>query len=195
MAIAAFWLLRRRHSELPPLYIVLILLGFSVVMALDGLNSYVGLLPFGQSLYTPSNTGRLLTGTLHGLMIGTVLYPIAVGTFFKTGRPIPVLKNLRELAMLVVAALGVGGLALTGWTPILYGLALVSTAGVLATLTLVNTVMVVVLARRENTAESGRDLLFPVLVGLALSVALIAAIDIVRYGLTGTLSGLPGLPQ
>jgi uncharacterized membrane protein len=195
VAVGAFWLFRRRHSELPPLRIVLILLGFSALMALDGLNSYVSLLPFGQPVYAPTNAGRLLTGTLHGLMIGTILYPIAVGTFFRTGRPEPVLRNLPELGALAVVALGLAALPLTGWAPILYALALVSTAGVLVALTLVNTVMVVILARRENTADSARDLLLPLLVGLAVSVALIAAIDIVRYGVTGTLSGLPGLPQ
>jgi uncharacterized membrane protein len=195
VALGAFWLLRRRNSSLPPLRIVLILLGFSAVMALDGLNSYVGLLPLGKSLYTPTNAGRLLTGTLHGLMIGTILYPIAVGTFFRASRPEPVLGNLRELGALVVVAVALAALALTGWAPVLYGLALVSTAGVLATLTLVNAIMVVILTQRENTAETARDLLLPLLIGLALSLALVATIDIVRYGLTGTLSGLPGLPQ
>jgi uncharacterized membrane protein len=195
IAVGSFWLVRRRHSELPPLRVVLVLLGFSAIMVLDGLNSYIGLLPFGQSVYAPTNTARLLTGTLHGLTIGTIAYPIAVGTFFRTGRPEPVLKNLPELSALVVAALGLAALSLTGWAPILYALALVSTAGVLVTLTLVNAVMVVILTGRENKAESGRDILLPLLVGVALSLALIATIDVVRYALTGTLNSLPGLPQ
>jgi uncharacterized membrane protein len=195
IALGSFWLRRRRHGGLPPLHIVLVLLGFSAIMALDGLNSYVGLLPFGRSVYAPSNAGRLLTGTLHGLMIGTILYPIAVGTFFSSDQPEPVLKNLPELGVLTATALAAAALALTGWAPVLYALALVGTAGVLTTLTLVNTVMVVVLTHRENAAESWRDLLLPLLVGLALSLVLIATIDVVRYGLTGTLSGLPGLPN
>ena len=195
VALSALWLGRRRHGELPPLRILLILLGFSAVMALDGLNSYVTLLPFGEPLYPPTNTGRLLTGTLHGLMIGTIVYPIAVATFFRDARPAPVITNLRQLGALSLAALALGALSLTGWAPILYALALVSTAGVVAVLTLVNTVMIVILIRRENTADSARDLLLPLLVGLALSLALIGTIDLVRYGLTGTLSGMPGLPH
>lgn len=195
VAVGTFWLLRRRHSELPPLRILLILLGFTAMMVLDGLNSYVGLLPFGKPVYTPSNAGRLLSGTLHGLMIGSAVYPIAVGTLFRTGRPEPVLKNLAELAGLVLIALGLAALALTGWAPVLYALGLISTVGVVAILTLINTTMVVIAVHHENQAESARDLILPVLMGLALSLALVGAIDIVRYGLTGTLGGLPGLPD
>lgn len=195
VALGALWLRRRRHSELPPLRILLILLSFTALMALDGLNSYVTLLPVGEPLYPPTNIGRLLTGTLHGLMIGTVLYPIAVATFFKTGRPEPVIANLRHLGALIVAALSLAALSLTGWAPTLYLLALISTTGVVAVLTLVNTVMVVILIRRENAAETGRDLLLPLLVGLAISLALIGTIDLLRYALTGTLSGMPGLPH
>jgi uncharacterized membrane protein len=195
IALGAFWLFRRRHTELPPLHLLLILLGFTVIMGLDGLNSYITLLPFGEPVYTPSNTGRLVTGTLHGLMIGTVVYPIAVGTFFRTSRSEPILGTLPELAGLVVAALALAALPLTGWAPVLYGLAVFSTLGVLVVLTLVNTVMVLILFRLENTADKLRDLLLPLLVGFALSLALIGTIDIVRYALTGTLSGFPGLPQ
>jgi uncharacterized membrane protein len=195
VAIGAFWLLRRRHSELPPLPILLVLLGFSAIMAVDGLNSYIGLMPVGESFYAPSNTGRLLTGTLHGLMIGTILYPVAVGTYFRTGRPEPVLGRWVELSGLVAVALVLAALALTGWAPVLHLLALISTAGVLVTLTLVHTVIVLILVRRENTADRWQDLLLPLLAGLALSLILIGTIDIVRYALTGTLSGLPGLPQ
>jgi hypothetical protein len=95
------------------------------------------------------------------------------------------------LALLALAAVG---LTLTGSPLVLYPLALLSSAGVLAMLTLVNTVLLLVLTRRENTAESWRDLVLPLLGGLALSVLLVGSVGIVRYALTGTMTSLPGLP-
>jgi len=195
LALGTFLLTRRRASELPPVPVLLTLLGFTALMGLDGLNSYLTLLPIQESFYRPSNALRLLSGTLNGLMMGSILYPVAMGTLWRNCRPEPVLRNFQELGALVLLALAAVGLALTGWPAILYPLALLSAAGVPVMLTLVNTIMLLILVRRENTAESWRDLILPFLVGLALSLVLIGAIGVVRYALTGTLTGLPGLPQ
>ena len=201
LAILLFLRTRPRSGSLPPLPLLLTLLGFSLTWALDGLNSYIdlsreiaGLLRV-RPVYPPQNWLRLLTGTLHGLMMASVIYPIAMGTFWRASYPTPVLKDFKELGRLVLLALVGVGLTLSGSPVILYPLALVSSAGILAMLTLVNSVMLLVLIRRENTAESWRDLAVPLLGGLALSLLLVATIGIVRYAFTGTMTSLPGLPQ
>ena len=201
LAILFFLRTRPRSGSLPPLPVLLTLLGFSLVWALDGLNSYidlsseiVGMLRI-RPVYPPQNWLRLLTGTLHGLMMASVIYPIAMGTFWRASYLTPVLKDFSELGRLVALALAGVGLTLSGSPIILYPLALVSSAGILAMLTLVNSVMLLVLIRRENTAESWRDLAVPLLGGLALSLLLVGVIGIVRYAFTGTMTSLPGLPQ
>jgi len=195
LAIGVFLLARPRASELPPLPALLTLLGFTALMGLDGLNSYLTLLPGREPFYQPHNALRLLTGTLNGLMMGSILYPVAMGTFWRDYRPERSLRNFKELGGLVLLASAAVGLALTGWPVVLYPLALLTSAGVLVMLTTVNTIMLLILARRENTAESWRDLILPLLIGLALSLLLVGAIDVARYALTGTLTGLPGLPR
>jgi len=197
LALGTFLIFRRKATELPPFPVLLTLVSFAALMAIDGLNSYINLFPGRQGLYQPHNTLRLLTGTLNGLMMGSILYPVAVGTFWRlTDRPpVRVLRSFRELGGLVLLALGAIGLASTGLPIILYPVALISSAGIVVVLTVVNAIMVLVLARRENTAESWRDLTPALLIGLAVSLALIGTVSVVRYALTGTLSGLPGLPS
>ena len=195
LALGVFFVFRRRSGEIPPIPILLILLGFTALMGIDGLNSYMTLLPFSHSVYEPHNWLRLLTGSLNGLMMGSILYPVVVGALWRDYEVQPVLRNVKELGLLVLAALAVDGLALTGWPAVLAPLALLSSAGVVVMLTLVNTVLVVTLFRREGQAQNWRDLVLPLLAGLALSVLLLGSISLVRYGLTGTLSGMPGLPQ
>lgn len=200
IAIGYFLKTRPRSGSLPPLYVLLVLLGFSLTWALDGLNSYVdlsqeiaGRLPI-QPVYQPQNWLRLLTGTLHGLMIASIMYPIAMGTIWSSSHPTSILQNVRELGLLVLIAFGAVVLGLTGIPAVSFILAVVSAAGVLTMLTLVNMVMLLVLFRRENLAEGWRDLILPALGGLAASLLLVGSIGILRYALTGTLTSLPGLP-
>jgi hypothetical protein len=168
---------------------------------MDGLNSYIdlsneisGFVPV-QPIYPPQNWLRLLTGTLHGLMMASVMYPIAMATFWKSSHPTPVLRNRRDLGRLVLLALGAFALSLTRAPVALHVLAVVSSAGVLTMLTLVNMVLLLVLFRRENLAETWHDLAVPAVAGLALSILLIGSIGILRYAVTGTMTSLPGLPQ
>jgi hypothetical protein len=50
-------------------------------------------------------------------------------------------------------------------------------------------VVVLIVLRRENRAESWRDLFFPLLAGLALGIIQIGLISLLRYALTGSWGG------
>ncbi len=176
-----------------PTHIIIILFGFTALWALDGLNSFVTDLTPLAGVYQPHNWLLLLTGTLNGLMMASMLYPIAMQTFWREHHPQRALRDFRDLGLLLLLGLAAVVLVLLNWYPILYLAALLSSAGVLVMLTLVNTIILLILTQRENRAESWRDMLLPLLGGLALSVALVGAIGLVRYALTGTLSSLPGL--
>ncbi len=193
LALGAYFLFRRQASELPPTHIIIILFGFTALWALDGLNSFVTDLTPLAGVYQPHNWLLLLTGTLNGLMMASMLYPIAMQTFWREHHPQRALRDFRDLGLLLLLGLAAVVLVLLNWYPILYLAALLSSAGVLVMLTLVNTIILLILTQRENRAESWRDMLLPLLGGLALSVALVGAIGLVRYALTGTLSSLPGL--
>ncbi|MBN1313980.1 MAG: DUF2085 domain-containing protein [Anaerolineales bacterium] len=196
VAIGFFIVKRRKNVDLPPIPILITLIGFTMLMGIDGLNSYITLLPVGSPIYQPNNTLRLITGTLHGLMMGSILYPVAMGTFWRDYQNSkPAIRNFKELGMMVLVALLIIALVQTKWTIILQIVALVSTAGVVVMLTLVNTVLFIIISKRENQANRMSDLYLPFLIGLALSLALIGGIDIFRYALTGTMQSLPGLVE
>lgn len=186
-------ILRRRGADFPPPAIIVLLVGFIALMGVDGLNSYVGLMRGTPLFYEPRNELRLVTGALNGLALGALLWPMVNFSLWRRPRPERTIRNGWDLGVLLLLEAGMVALVLTGWPPLLYPLALACALGVLTLLTLTMTVLVVVIAGRENCYERWRDALTPLLVGLTLALLLVGLIDLFRYGLTGTITGFPGL--
>ncbi|MDY7077187.1 MAG: DUF2085 domain-containing protein [Chloroflexota bacterium] len=183
---------RHRSAEFPPTAIVAILAGFMLLWAADGLNSYMTLIN-GPHLYEPRNWLRLTTGALQGLTMSTLVYPVFNFTLWRHSTSEPAIRNLRDLGVLLLLEIGLVGLVLTEWTFLLYPLALLGASGVLALLTSVNSMLVLMIVRRENVAETWRDCVIPLMVGFTVSLIQVGVIDLVRYTLTGTLEGIPPL--
>lgn len=184
---------RRRAAEFPPAPILVVLAGFMLLWAADGLNSYLALMN-GPHLYEPQNWLRLSTGALNGLTMSALVYPVFNFTMWQRPASKPAICNLRDLGMLLLLEAGMVGLVLTRWSFLLYPLALLSAAGVLALLTSVNSLLVLMIVRRENVVDSWREAAIPLLAGFTVSLVQVGVIDVVRYALTGTFLGLPPLP-
>lgn len=75
-ALILFIMFRKKQSELPPLYIMIILGVFFISTIIDGLASYLG-------IYETNNIVRFLSGTLCGAAIMTVLYPVFNFQYYK----------------------------------------------------------------------------------------------------------------
>ena len=183
---------RRRASEFPSPLVIAILIAFTLVWAADGFNSYMTLLD-GPHVYEPRNWLRLTTGALQGLTMSAFVYPVFNFTLWRKPVPERTIRGLGELGLLILLEAGMVGLVLTEWGPLLYPLALLGAGGVLTLLTCVNSMLVLMLVRRENVADTWRDTIIPLLAGLTLSLIQVGAIDVVRYALTGTLEGIPPL--
>lgn len=196
---------RRRAGEFPPAPILVILAGFTLLWAADGANSYLALIR-GPHLYEPQNWLRLTTGALNGLTMSALVYPVFNFTLWRhpttvgphpttAGPPLTerTIRNLGDLGVLVLLEASLIGLVLTRWSFLLYPLALLSALGVLALLTTVNSMLVLIIVRRENVVETWREAGIPLLAGFIVSLVQVGVIDIVRYMLTGTLSGIPPL--
>jgi uncharacterized membrane protein len=67
--VILFIMFRKKQSELPPLYIMIILAVFFILTIVDGLASYLG-------FYETNNIIRFTSGTLCGAAIISVLYPV-----------------------------------------------------------------------------------------------------------------------
>ncbi len=185
--------LRRRGTSLPPPAITVLLVSFIGIMGIDGLNSYVNLMRGTPLFYEPRNELRLMTGALNGLALAALLWPMVHFSLWRNPLPKPVIQNGKDLGILLLMEAAVVALVLSGWSALLYPLALTSALGVLTLLTLTMTVIIVIIAGRENRYEQWRDALTPLLFGLVLAFLLVGLVDLVRYALTGTITGVPGL--
>ncbi len=193
-ALAGFVLMmlwgRQRSVSLPPVSITLALIGFIVMMGVDGVNSYLTFFPNMPHLYEPQNWLRLTTGTLEGLALSAFVYPVLNYSLWRDVDETPSVRNFKELALLVLAG---GVIIVLTWLELpflLYPLAVLSTLGVLIMLGSVNTIIVVALTRREGMALTWQQVALPATIGLALAFLEIGGMNVVRAMVTRAL-GLP----
>ncbi len=191
LGFAAIWFSgRRRAGNLPPTRVIVALVSFIALMALDGLNSYLTFFPDAPHLYEPRNILRLTTGTLNGLALSLIVYPVFNFTLWKRVSPERVISGFRELFGLLFLDALLILIVETRWAPLLWPLALVTTLGVVIMLTLVNTMIVVIVIRREGLATTLYEAFVPLLLGLVATFFELTAMDLLRLYLTKTM-GLP----
>ena len=192
LATGLFFLLRGRgRAGMYPSRAMAVTLGlFALVFAVDGLNSYLTFFPDAPHLYEPNNVLRLSTGMLLGVGLGTIVYATFNQSVWRAWNPEPALRTFADLAALLVIE-GVMVVVLLSENPLLlYPLAIFGSLAVLGVLTTVYTVMILLFLKRENQAESWRELVFPILGGFVITILQIGLIDLGRYMLTGSWSGL-----
>jgi uncharacterized membrane protein len=180
---------RRRAGGLPRRPLLLVLIGFIGIMGIDGINSYATLLPGLPHLYEPQNWLRLVTGTLNGLALAALIYPVLNQTLWRDWEDRPVLGRFRELGLLLALAAVIVALVLTGNPAILVPLALLSVLGVLALLVALNTTMLLLATRRENRVTHWTGAITPFLAGFTMTIIEIGLIDLVRFSIFHTWSG------
>jgi uncharacterized membrane protein len=187
--VAVCWLRgRRRPANLPPRGITLLLLLFLVIVGVDGLNSYVSLFPGLPHLYEPSDILRVLTGSLEGVALAGLLWPVLHMSLWEVPQEKRSIPNLRELGWILLVVLALDLLAL--WHPpaSLYPLAVLSMAGLVLALGIVSTMLVAVIARKVSRVTRWRELGVLFAWGVLLTLLEMAAFAWVRYLLIGSFS-------
>ena len=174
---------RTRAAQLPPKSIVIVLVGFIAVMGLDGVNSTLMLIPGAPHLYNTENWMRLFTGSLYGLSISMLLTPYITVTMWREPSGARTLKGWGELLLLVNVAAALVMLALTGAEFLFWPLIIVSVVGVLGLMGLMNMSIVTIALNRVNSYAGWRDLVVPLLFGVALSLVEFVAIGAFRASL------------
>lgn len=194
LSLVAFWLKGRlRRTELPPWPILLTLLGFIGLMAVDGLNSFLHFFANAPHLYPPQNWLRLLTGLGTGLAMGSFVFPALAQTLWQRYTPLPMLASWGDLFHGLLLASSALLLAWSNLPVVLYVLALVSTAGLVMVLAAVNGIMGLILLRLDGRARDWSETAVPLTVSILLAILELSAIGFLRYNLTGTMTGFPGL--
>jgi len=180
-----------KAARMPPARVLGLLVGFIIVMAIDGLNSYLSLFPNAPLLYQPHNTLRLLTGTLHGLALSIIVFPIFNFTLWKEPDNKPALAGLRDLGLIIALfALPMVLIVQAQIDLLVYPVAIISVLGVLTMLTVVNSLILVIVMRREAQAVAWWDAALPIALGFAATLVEVAVIVLLRWQF-GLLLGLP----
>jgi len=178
-----------RRSGIPPYSILAVLGIFIAAFVIDGLNSFLNLIPGIPTLYEPHHWLRMLTGSGMGLVIAMALYPAFNQTVWKQPDERPAIISLRTMGWLVLITFGLDAIILTENPLILYPLALISAGGVLVILTMVYCMLCLILFKKENRFSSLRQMLTPLTAGLGIAFTQIIVLDIIRYMITGTWDG------
>ena len=189
-----------RRSKFPSRGIIAVLVLFFLAFAIDGSNSYLyllkqtaqGSLDKIPNLYVPNNTLRLFTGSGMGIALAAVLFPIINQTLWREPDNRPALE-WKSFGILVGSIIIINLLILTDSPIILYPIAYLSALGTLSLLVIVFTMLWIMIMRQDNTFENVRQLWLPVLGGFTLAMLMILSIDLLRFQLTGTWSGFPGM--
>jgi len=184
-----FHLLNGRRGRMPPVRSLIILGILALLWVLDGVNSFLMLLPNINLLYQTQNWTRLVTGTGMGLAISAVLWPSFIQTMFTHWEDESALGSWRQMIGLLVAAGFLIGVVLDQNPLLLYPLSLLSAAGVIILLMMVYSMVFVMIAKKENSYSRIRELRIPLLVGYIVAMIQIGVIDLLRYLWTGTWGG------
>ena len=194
LTFAALFLAGRgRRTDLPPLPLLLVLIGFIGLMGLDGVNSYTHFFPNFPHLYEPQNWLRLVTGMGTGLAMGLLVFPALAQTLWREGDGRSIIDSWGELLDLLILVTVATLLVLSNQPTVSYVLALVSAVGVLLIVTALNAVLLLMVTRREGRAGRWQETAVPLLISLVLAVVELGALAILRFNLTGTMTGFPGL--
>lgn len=187
-----------RKSGMPGWKLGTPLLLFLLAFGLDGANSYLyllkqtspGVLENIPNLYIPSNTLRLLTGSVMGIALASILFPAFNGSAWKAPDASPAL-DWRKLGIITGIVLLFDLLILTEHPAVLYPIAIISILGVLALLVIVFSMVWVLIMRLENEFDHLTQMWMPFLAGTTLALLMITVIDLLRFRLTGTWGGFP----
>jgi uncharacterized membrane protein len=188
------------YSRLPRRSILALLAVLFLAFAFDGSNSYLALMKttypgaFSNipNLYITNNTTRVFTGSGMGLAMAAVLYPLYNQSLWQTPRQQRALE-WPQFGLLAGIILLVDLGMLIGNALVLYPVAIISSLGVLALLSMVFSIVWIMLMRQDNVFDNVRQLWLPALAGLTLALVLILSIDLLRFSLTHTWGGFPGL--
>ncbi|OGO42095.1 MAG: hypothetical protein A2W36_05560, partial [Chloroflexi bacterium RBG_16_58_14] len=189
-----------KRSRLPSRSILAVLILFFLAFGIDGGNSYLyllkqtsgGALESIPNLYIPNNTLRLFTGSGMGIALAAVLYPAVNQTLWREPDERPAL-DWKTFGILLAITIMLDLSILTERPVVLYPVAYLSVLGVLSLLMMVFGSLWIIIMRQDNIFISMRELWLPATAGLTLGLLLVIGIDLLRYRLTGTWSGFPGL--
>ena len=171
---------RGRRARLPSRQVLALLVLCFAAWALDGLNSFAAFAWKWRFFYQSSNESRLITGMLMGLALGTVFYPVFHFCMWKDAPQERIAERAGEL-LLPFAVGGVITTLILALPSAPYWLWVTTvTIAVASVFALLNATLVVLLLQREGRAQTWRDLLPYLTLGLLASLLETGAVAVAR---------------
>ena len=182
----AFLIIRRRThaARMPSTSIVSALIGFITIMGIDGLNSTISVIPGAPQLYHTTNIHRIVTGSLFGLAMCMLFFPVFSTAIWRQPSGERSVKNWRELIVMVLAALVVDVVVLTQVDWLFYPVTILSIVGPLLLLSFMGAIIVLTMRNLVNSVDRWRQLAAPMFAGAALGLILITMMDVLRVTVT-----------
>src|SRR5512139_881977 len=176
---------RRTHSaRMPTTAIISVLIGFITIMGIDGINSTISIIPGAPQLYHTTNVHRLVTGTLFGIAMCLLFFPVFSTAIWRQPSGDRSVKNWRELLVMVLAAFALDAVVLTQADWLFYPITILSMAGPLLLLSFMGAIIVLTMRNLANTLDRWRQLALPMFAGVALGLVLITIMDVFRASVT-----------
>jgi len=188
VAAVAVTLVQRRGRPVGlPSWPVLGVFGlFFLLVGIDGLNSYLSLWLGHGPLYPPQNALRVLTGSLEGVALAGLLWPMLYLGLWGSSPAGPDTRTGRELPWVMATVSLLDLLAL--WHPpgSFYLLALLSLGGLLLALAMLNALLLGLLLRRAGRIACWHEAAVLLSWGAWFALLELAGLAWLRYRLTGS---------
>ncbi|MDO8674314.1 MAG: DUF2085 domain-containing protein [Dehalococcoidia bacterium] len=179
-----------RYAGWPSKKLLLILGLFTLVMGIDGANSYLTFFPDLPHLYEPSNFLRLTTGSFHGMVMALIMFTLFNSVVWKDAIGRPIIGSVKELGFHLAAMVGLIVVVNAQLDFLYYPIAALSALAVLVLMGMVNSIPLLMAFRWDNRATTWREAAPLLLVGLVAALVELALLGYFRAELTAAL-GLP----
>ena len=182
-----FMILRRRtHSaRMPTTAIISVLIGFITIMGIDGINSTISIIPGAPQLYHTTNIHRIVTGTLFGLAMCMLFFPVFSTAIWRQPSGERSVKNWRELIVMMLVAFALDAIVLTQADWLFYPITILSIAGPLLLLSFMGAIIVLTMRNLVNSVDRWKQMALPMFAGAAFGLVLITMMDFFRAAVTG----------
>ena len=175
---------RTRAARLPPKPLIMTLIGFIVIMGIDGVNSTISVIPGAPQLYHTTNLIRIITGTLYGLAISALFPPFFNAAIWVLPSGERTIRNWRELGVMLIVAAIVVAIVLTLGDWLLYPVSIITIGGALGLLSILNSVIILSTMKLENALSRWRQMALPLVFGLAVGLIEITLLDVLRISIS-----------
>ncbi len=181
-----FLIIRRRThaARMPSTSIISALIGFITIMGIDGINSTISIIPGAPQLYHTTNIHRIVTGSLFGIAMCMLFFPVFSTAIWRQPSGERSVKNWPELIVMVLAALVIDAVVLTQADWLFYPVTILSIVGPLLLLSFMGAIIVLTVRNLVNSVDRWRQLAMPMFAGAALGLILVTMMDVLRVAVT-----------